>query len=172
MQAVITHATRADCAAIAELSARTFSETFGHLYKPEDLASHLASHSSVAFFEQALARGDTLVMLKVEDKLVGYSKLGHVDVPVDTPPKGSVEIHRVYLDKAYQNRGLGKAMMKHILALPQVATAPAIYIGVWEENLRAQALYHHYGFKPIGHYLYYVGAHADREIIMARTRAA
>ena len=76
----------------------------------------------------------------------------------------------MYVDKEYQGRGLGKALMLHILSLPRIATASMVYLGVWEENIRAQSLYRQYGFEPVGKYLYQVGDQYDREIIMARKR--
>jgi ribosomal protein S18 acetylase RimI-like enzyme len=166
----ITHATQADCDAIAELAARTFTETFGHLYTAKNLASHLASHCSADYFTAAIAAGDTLLLIHAEGALIGYAKLGHVGLPVKPLPPGAAEIHRVYLRKAFQGQGIGKAVMMYMLSLPLLATAPVVYLGVWEENLKAQALYAHYGFEPVGRYLYYVGTQADREIIMARQR--
>jgi ribosomal protein S18 acetylase RimI-like enzyme len=170
VSAVITHATSADCDAVAELAARTFSETFGHLYTAKNLASHLAKTCSAEYFRDSLKTGDTLLMAHVEGKLIGYGKVGWMRLPVTPMPPGAVEIHRVYVDKTHQGHGYGKALMLYILSLPAVRTAPIVYLSVWEENLRAQALYNQYGFVPAGRYLYYVGTQADHEIIMARHR--
>ena len=38
-------ATAADAEALAELGAHTFTDTFGHLYQPDDLAIFLQNHS-------------------------------------------------------------------------------------------------------------------------------
>lgn len=164
-------ATQEDCGAVAALAAKTFSGTFGHLYKPENLAEHLKEKFSTAYFEQSLATGDTLVMLRDGATLIGYAKVGTVGLPIKTPySRGAQEIHRVYIDQPYQGRGFGKAMMLHILSLPRITTAPEVFLGVWEENMGAQALYRQYGFRPVGKYLYQVGDQFDREIIMARVR--
>ncbi len=166
---MITEATHADCVALAALAAKTFTQAFGHLYRPENLATHLATHSKADFFAAALEAGDTILMSHVDGALVGYAKVGQVGLPVKPPiPKGAQEIHRVYVDKAYQGRGLGKALMLHILSLPRITTASMVYLGVWEENLKAQALYTQFGFKAVGHYIYKVGDQSDQEIIMAR----
>lgn len=171
MQPEIHEATKADCAAVATLAAKTFADTFGHLYRPENLQAHLAEKYCPEFFEQTLDAGDTLLTLHEGNALVGYAKIGRLALPVKPPiPKGAQEIHRVYVDKTYQGRGLGKALMLHILSLPRIVTAPAVYLGVWEENLRAQHLYTRYGFEPVGKYLYHVGDQSDREIIMVRQK--
>ncbi len=168
-QPEISEATLADCEAIAAFAAKAFNETFGHLYRPENLLQHLLHKFSAAFFAEALANGDTLLMMKEGARIIAYAKVGHVDLPVKPPiPTGAQEIHRVYIDREFQGQGLGKALMLHILGLPRITTAPIVYLGVWEENLKAQSLYKQYGFTPIGHYLYQVGDQYDQEIIMAR----
>ena len=168
---MFTEATQDDCDAVAALAQKTFIDTFGHLYRPENREAHVAQKFSAVFFREALAAGNTILMLHDAGKLIGYAKVGHLALPVKPPiPRGAQEIHRVYVDKEFQGRGLGKAMMLHILSLPRIASAAAVYLGVWEENVRAQHLYTLYGFEPVGKYLYQVGDQSDQEIIMARMR--
>jgi len=167
----IIQANSEDCEALAPFAARMFTHTFGHLYRPENLADHLARAYSAATFREALAAGDTILLMKSGDAILGYAKVGHVALPVaPPPPAGAVEIHRVYIDDAHHGKGLGKQLMLHVLSLPQVQLAPIVYLGVWEENLRAQALYAQYGFTQVGRYLYQVGDQFDRELILARRR--
>ena len=171
MSFTVTHATKDDCAAVSALAAKTFVANFGYLYTTENLAGHLEKTCSTAHFREGLAAEDVVLLAHLDGELVGYAKLGRVKLPLTTPaPQGAVEIHRLYVDKAHQGRGFGKALMLAIFALPLVQAAPAIYLGVWEHNLQAQGLYAHYGFKPSGHYLYAVGTQFDREVIMTRPR--
>lgn len=168
---MFTEATINDCKAVSLLAAQTFNDTFGHLYRPENLLQHLLHKFSPDYFAQALQNGDTIVMLKEYERLIGYALVGHLALPVKPPiPRGAQEIHRVYIDREFQRRGLGKAMMLHILSLPRITTASTVYLGVWEENIRAQHLYTQYGFLPVDKYLYHVGDESDHEIIMARVR--
>ena len=167
----IREATEQDCPAIAALARRTFAATFGDRLRPENLDAYLNARFSTEYFVQSLATGDTVLMLHAGEALIGYAKVGRLGLPVKPPvPKGAQEIYRVYVDQAYQGQGLGKAMMLHILSLPRVATAPAVYLGVCEGNITAQALYTQYAFQPVGRHLYYVGDESDREIIMARVK--
>ena len=167
---MFTEATMDDCEAVAALAAKTFTESFGHLYRPENLVQHLATTCSADYFRESLRSGDTLLMLHDGDALIGYGKVGQMRLPYQPVPRGAQEIHRVYIDRPYQGRGLGKALMFELMALPRITTASAVFLSVWEENITAQALYHQYGFKPVGKYLYQVGDQYDQEIIMARLR--
>jgi ribosomal protein S18 acetylase RimI-like enzyme len=167
----IRDATPEDCAEVARLAARTFADTFGHLYQPHNLLHHVMSKCSEDYFREHLERGDSLLLLHLDGVLTGYAKVGHVDLPVKPPlPSGAQELHRLYVIKEQQGKGLGKALMVALMNLPRLQVAPAIYLGVWEENHRAQALYHQWGFNAVGKYLYQVGDQYDQEIIMARMR--
>ena len=171
MKFSITPATLDGCEAVSALATKTFVENFGHLYTADNLSQHLEKTCSAAHFREGLEAGDTILLGHLDGQLIGYAKLGRVKLPLTTPaPRGAVELRRLYVDKAYQGRGFGKALMLAIFALPLVHAAPAIYLGVWENNLQAQGLYAHYGFKPVGHYLYAVGTQHDREVIMLRQR--
>ncbi|MFZ4540562.1 MAG: GNAT family N-acetyltransferase [Rickettsiales bacterium] len=167
---MFTEATIDDCETLAAFATKSFNETFGHLYRPENLALHTREKNSAEFFCHSLEAGDTVLKLQDGTRIIGYAKVGRVSLPVKPLPRGSQEIHRVYIDKEFQGRGLGKALMLHILSLPRVTAAPVVYLGVWEENIRAQHMYTLFGFEFAGRYLYHVGDQSDREIIMTRTR--
>ena len=163
-------ATEKDCEAVGDIATRTFIETYGELYRPENLAQHVIKTCSAEYFRAALKAGDNIILLHDAGKLIGYGKVGQMRLPYKDAPKGSQEIHRVYVEKAQQGRGFGKKLMFELMALPRITTAPASYLSVYEKNLIAQGLYAHYGFAPVGRYMYQVGDQYDPEIIMGRVR--
>jgi len=167
---IIREGTLADCDAIGQIAAQTFTETFGHLYDPADLALHLKNYCSADYYIESLKAGDTLLMTHLGDTLIGYAKIGHVMLPVKNIIRGGQEIYRVYLLKAFQGKGYGKQLMLHILSLPRVQMASAVYLGVWENNLKAQSLYKLYNFQIIDRYQFPVGNHIDIDLIMVRKR--
>ncbi len=170
-QSVIREATRRDIPLLAKLAVETFTETFGHRYSAADLTAHLADKCSEDYFDAAFDFNDTIYLSELEGEAIGYGKLGHVEVPVKpAPEKGGVEFHRVYIRKPFQAMGHGRNLLVSMISNPRAKLAPVTYIGVWEENVAAQGLYAAHGFRKIGDYTYYVGQHADHEIIMARRR--
>jgi hypothetical protein len=69
-------ATPADAAVLAEIGRRSFVETFGHLYTPEDLAAFLANHNE-ANWRGELDRSRLFGPLAEADgEPVGFAKLG------------------------------------------------------------------------------------------------
>lgn len=154
--------------ALEALARPTFTATFGHLYTQDNLHAHLTKTCSESFFTQELANDCNIDIARVDNDLVGYIKYGAVNLPVKHDDH-DMEIHRLYVMSGQQGRGVGKQLMENALNSPTLQTAPNLFLGVWENNYKAQSFYRRYGFSPIGQYLYYVGDHADREIIMKCT---
>jgi diamine N-acetyltransferase len=61
-----------------------------------------------------------------------------------------------------------RAALEHLAE--RYGAAPQ-WVGVWSENLRAQALYRSYGFDKAGEYSFPVGDTVDRDFIFRRTPA-
>lgn len=156
-----------DLPELAALARQTFRETFGHLYSKEDLKSHLATKCSQAYFREAMYDPDNHIVVAWDgERAVAYVKWGKLELPQPDAPTGSREIHRLYVDARYQGKKLGRALFEH--ALQACANAPAVYLGVWEHNEKAQTFYASYGFEHAGEHTYYVGTSADRDLIWVR----
>lgn len=171
LEIYIREADAGDAVALAPLATKTFIATFGHLYTAENLAHHLEEARSEAAFVKYLQEGDTILVAFEGDALLGYVKFGAVKMPV-AATANDCELHHLYIEPDAQGRGLGRMLMDAAMSHPRMRSADGVYIGVWEENLRAQRFYDSYGFSRIGEYTYYVGEHADREFILHRRMTA
>jgi diamine N-acetyltransferase len=159
-----------DARALAALGARTFTETFGHLYSPEDLQAFIASARSTEVYARLLADPDILVTVAVDQggELIGYVLAGGCKLPVPDLEPGAGEVRELYLLEGHHGQGLGTRLLEGALDwLDQRGRAP-LYVGVWSENLGAQRLYGRYGFRKVGEYEFPVGRQMDREFILRR----
>mgnify|MGYP000455701968 FL=1 len=103
-------------------------------------------------------------MLALRDgAIVGYSKLGAVDMDVDATD--ALELHRLYVDASVKGAGVAKALMDDGLAWARGKGARVMYLSVWENNERAQAFYKRYGFEHVKEHKFMVGRVADRDFI-------
>lgn len=164
--------TAADIADLSALAIDTFTETFGHLYPPEDLQAFLARHYTPDALAAEMAGPGQFWRMLLDDKgqAVAYLQCAPVGLPhFEARPDREGEIKRLYVHSRAQGMGLGKQLMhlalEHFAA--QYGDAPQ-WIGVWSENLRAQALYGSYGFEKVGGYQFRVGATLDDEFILRR----
>lgn len=157
-------ASAADASALAAFAEATFTETFGHLYPPEDLAAYVEAKYRAPVIGAEIADPATRYVLALRDgAIVGYSKLGAVDRDVDATD--ALELHRLYVDASVKGAGVAKALMDDGLAWARGKGARVMYLSVWENNERAQAFYKRYGFEHVKEHKFMVGRVADRDFI-------
>lgn len=170
---VIRRAGPADAETLAALGARTFAETFAHLYDPEDLQAFLAQAYGVQSARMDLAnpaRASWLV--EAGGEAVGYASVGPCGLPHPDVTPGCGELKRIYFLKDRQGGGLGRALFARAMAWLQASGPRNVWIGVWSENFGAQRFYERHGFEKIGEYGFAVGKTVDREFILRRSAAS
>lgn len=162
---------RDEAAALATLGRDTFVETFGHLYRPEDLAAFLTS----IYAEDSIARqldSDRILYRLAEDagQLVGYCKLG-LDVSLDYDPgdKTVIELKQLYVYASHHGSGAGQALMDWTIAEAEARDADEILLSVWAENVRGHRFYQRNGFRWIADTYFMVGNHRDEEYLFLRS---
>lgn len=165
----LRRATPADAAALSSLASRTFTETFGHLYPPQDLAAFLAEAYAVERQHAILAHPDYAVWLAEDEGVaVGHAAAGPCGLPHPEVAAGDGELKRLYLLRSHQSAGLGTRLMDEAMAWLLRDGPRRLWVGVWSENHGAQRFYRRYGFGKVGEYLFPVGAQRDLEFILRR----
>jgi ribosomal protein S18 acetylase RimI-like enzyme len=166
---MLRRATPADADVVAAIGVATFTESFGHLYPPADLAAFLAETHATGRILADLANPAKAVWLaQAQGETIGYALAGPCDLPHDHARPGDGELKRLYLLKRAQNGGLGGRLFDTALAWLQRDGPRTVWIGVWSENHGAQRLYARRGFVRVGGYGFRVGATIDREFILRR----
>ena len=166
---MIRRATVEDAPLLSELAARTFTETFGHLYPPQDLQAFLADAYAVDKQRIILAHPDYAVWLLEDDGVaVGHAAAGPCGLPHPQVAPGDGELKRLYVLKSHQNDGWGARLFDTALAWLQGDGPRTLWIGVWSENFGAQRFYARYGFERVGEYEFPVGQIRDLEFILRR----
>lgn len=156
-----------DAAALAGLGARTFTETFGHLYTPENLAAFLANHSEERWRGELADPAFSIRIGEAEGEAVAYAKLGPPSLPFE--PKGKpIELRQFYVLKPWHGSGAARELMEWVFDQAQRRGADELYLSVFVDNLRARSFYERYGFVAVGRYDFMVGTHADEDIVMRK----
>ena len=165
MSVVFRAAGIGDAARLGALGARTFTETFGHLYTAENLAAFLENHRPEAW-EKELRDPDFAVRIgEAAGEAVAYAKLGPAKLPF-TPPAGAIELRQFYVLAPWHGSGVAAQMMDWVLAESRARGARELFLSVFVDNHRAQAFYARYGFERVGAYAFMVGDHADEDHVM------
>jgi ribosomal protein S18 acetylase RimI-like enzyme len=166
----IRRATAADAQTLAVLGAATFTETFGHLYPPEDLQEFLGRSHSVDAWDRTLADAQRATWLAVlgDSTAIGFLTVGACKLPIENREPNAGEIQQLYVLARYHNLRLGTRLMEIGLEWLQAQRQTPLYIGVWSENFGAQRFYGRYGFNKVGEYGFPVGKTVDLEFILKR----
>ena len=188
---MLRRATPEDAEALSVLASTCFTQTFGHLYAPDDLDRFIHEAYSpevlraelgdpkrptwLLFLEESeageTALGSAEAHTTSEGKLIGYVTVCPAHLPHPEVKEGDGEVQRLYLLREYQGGGRGSMMLRHAIDYLLADGPRPLWIGVFSENLGAQRLYGRHGFKPVGEYKFMVGDHADREFILRREAA-
>jgi len=160
---ILRDATRADIPALTRLAQDTYIETFGHLYRPEDLAAFFAEVLSESTIAGEMDDPRVAYRLaELDGALIGYCKVGPVKVPAE-PTEPALELRQLYLRHAAQGRGLGDALIGWALTEARQRGARLMLLSVYSDNHRAQRFYRRHGFVHGGEYRFMVGEQADHE---------
>lgn len=163
--AVWRDATVEDAALVGEIGRRTFTETFGHLYSPENLAAFLINHDEENWRRELSDPAFAVRLGFAGGEPAAYVKLGPPSLPFEV--KGpTIELRQFYVLKPWQGAGLAAEMMEWVIAEARRRGAEEIYLSVFIDNHRARRFYERYGFEAVGRYDFMVGTHADEDVIM------
>jgi ribosomal protein S18 acetylase RimI-like enzyme len=162
-----------DASALAALARETFVETFGHLYRPEDLDAFLDEHKTDAAWAKALADPQSRTRVTEDGGvLVGYCKVGLVPtLDYDCAGKRVSELKELYIRATHQGAGLAPVLMDWALEQARETASDEMILSVWSENIRAQRFYKRYGFDWIADTFFMVGNHRDDEHLYLKVMA-
>ena len=165
MTVTFRNAAPSDAEALAELGRRSFVDTFGHLYSPEDLALFLANHNVDSWAQELADPAFAIRIGEVDGAAVAYAKIGPPKLPFE--PRGpAVELRQFYVLSDWHGRGAAGEMMAWVLDEARRRGGDDLYLSVFVDNPRARAFYSKYGFVEEGRYAFMVGSHADEDIVM------
>jgi len=169
-ETMIRRATLDDAATLAELGAATFTETFGHLYPPDDLNNFLSTAHDLSNWRDTLMDSQRAAFIAecADGAKAGFTLVGACKLPVMNREPMAGEVQQLYVLAKFRNLRLGTRLMEKGLAWLASQHRRPIYIGVWSENRGAQRFYARYGFSKVGEYGFPVGKTIDREFILKR----
>jgi ribosomal protein S18 acetylase RimI-like enzyme len=160
---MIRIAVPADAVRLAELGARTYTDTFVDSTAADDLRDFLARTYNET--QQAKELADPKIVTFVYEKggeLVAFAQLKLGD------DRSRIELGRLYVDRSQHGRGVAQAMMQRCLDEATTRGAETIWLGVWEHNERAKAFYRKYGFVATGEQVFIVGSDVQTDQVMER----
>lgn len=154
-------------AALAELKAATFSDTFAGSNDPAHVASHLNREFTASAVAATLSdERSTTWWLLDGGAPVGYLKVNRGGSQTEPNLSEGLELEQIYVLAEYHGQGLGGRLLRHAIDTAKEERFPFVWLGVWEQNERAIAVYSHHGFVPFGDHSFLFGDEEQRDVLM------
>lgn len=170
----VTPAGGADAAELAAVAAATFPLACPPSAAAEDVAAFIATHLSVQRFGDYLTDADRIVFRASEgDRIIGYTMLirgigSDPDIASAVQQRPAVELSKMYVLPSHHGSGTASALMRTGIDWAGTAGTAAVWLGVNENNARAQSFYRKHGFDVTGSRTFHLGAGTETDLVMVR----
>ena len=168
-QIIIRKADINDLSALRNIGIQTFIEAFSKQNTDENMRNYLEEKFSTEQLSKELANPDSLFFFAEEkQQVIGYLKLNTGDSQTETQPEPALEIERIYVLQAFHGKQVGQLLYNRAIEVAKDLGVPYIWLGVWEENLRAIQFYRKNGFAEFGKHIFKLGDDEQTDIMMKR----
>ncbi|CAM0139146.1 hypothetical protein VKS41_007821 [Umbelopsis sp. WA50703] len=160
-----------DAHAIAKIGGSVFVATFGHSLSAVDLNTYLQESYSVEAITADLSNPlmNFVVAYNEHDRVVGFAQMTQgTSEPCVADAKSPVELQRLYLHQDFHGLGIGKRLMQEIENIARAEGFITIWLGVWEENFKAQKVYERAGYTKVGDHDFVMGDCVQTDWIMIK----
>lgn len=158
-----------DAPLLAALGAQTFYDAYVPLLPATELAAFVMETFSPELQAAELADPKSIfLILEVDGEVAGYAKLQEESLAPAGNGTQDLKVERIYLRQEWTGQGGGSALMAACLAEAADSGFDAIWLEVWEENARARAFYHKWGFEEVGSVTFAFGSQMQRDLVLRR----
>lgn len=160
----VTVAEGGDTAELAALAAATFPLACPPTARAEDIAATIAANLSEARFSGYLRDPDRRVFAARDGgRIIGYAMLVRDDTGSST-----AELSKIYVSPEHHRTGAAAALMEAGLAWAREVGAESVWLGVNQNNQRAQRFYRKHGFEVTGTRTFALGDSVEDDYVMTR----
>ena len=163
----------ADAMPYSAFAERLFRETYCDGYAAADIDEYVAASFSPAKQSSEIAEPGGRVLVIEDDRngLLGFAHLRQTPTPAPLAGRFALEISRFYVDRPWHGRGLARVLMSACIAEARSRGSDALWLLVYQDNLRAVAFYEKSGFKRAGSQPFKLGSRIDQDWLMVRVIA-
>ena len=170
----VRRADPADSAVLAEVAAATFALACPPHVTRQAIATFVADVLSPSCFEGYLADPERDLFVSVEDgTTTGYAMVvngepADPDVRAALTLRPTAELSKIYVLPDHHGAGTSRLLMEAAIEAARTRGATAVWLGVNQENERAQKFYAKSGFARVGTKRFLVGDRYEDDYVFER----
>lgn len=163
-----------DAHELADVAAQTFPLACPPSSTPENIDAFIEADLSAERFAEYVADPDRVVLAAVLDgRIIGYCVLirgvpEDADVQRAVTVGPSVELSKMYVLPENHSTGVSAALMVAAVDRAASMSARSVWLGVNQENIRAQRFYTKHGFTTNGTKSFQLGGTVEADYVMVR----
>lgn len=166
---IINQANINDLETIQLIGRQTFKETFEASNAVEEMEKYLTESFSTEKVKAELTNPESLFFIAwEEDDPVGYLKVNSGNAQTELQDETSLEIERIYVKSSHHGKKVGQLLYDQALETAKALQKAYIWLGVWEENLRAIQFYKKNGFVEFDKHIFRLGNDEQTDIMMKK----
>ncbi|KAE9368439.1 acyl-CoA N-acyltransferase [Stipitochalara longipes BDJ] len=162
-----------DAPQIAALGSHVFSASFGYSMPASDLQAYLESAYSIPSVASDIANPKITTIIACPtsspETVIGFSQLTRgTSEPCLEGCEKLVELQRLYVSPDFHGGGVGRLLVESVENVAREEGLVTMWLGVWEENFRAQRVYERMGFTKVGSHDFVMGSCVQTDWILTK----
>ena len=151
---------------LREMSISTFTDAFGHLNTQENMSLYLSEKMSAEHIKDEFdSPGSTFYFAIINEQIVGYIKLNTGEAQSE-PFHNAMEVERIYVLRQHQGQRIGGTMFEHAISLARQEGIEVLWLGVWDQNVRAITFYERMGLEVFDTHSFMLGTDRQTDKLM------
>jgi diamine N-acetyltransferase len=163
----IVRVTLNDIEQLQKIGRQTFYETFAAGNTEENMKKYLEEGFTTEKLTAELNNEHSAFYFAILDAaVIGYLKLNVGKSQTEIKDDKALEIERIYVPKEFHGKKVGQLLYEKAMQVATEANADYVWLGVWEENLRAINFYKKNGFVEFDKHIFKLGNDQQTDIMM------
>jgi ribosomal protein S18 acetylase RimI-like enzyme len=152
---------------LQQIGRQTFLETFSSDNTEENMVTYLEESFSLPKLNTELEDNTSeFYFAELDNTITGYLKLNWGKSQTEIQDENTLEIERIYVLKDFYGKNIGQLLFQKAKDIAIQKKVNYVWLGVWEENLRAINFYKKNGFSEFSKHVFRLGNDEQTDIMM------
>lgn len=152
---------------LQKIGRQTFQETFSTSNSEENMKTYLEEgFSSEKLTAELNNINSEFYFAKSNNEVIAYLKINFGASQTELKDNKALEIERIYVSKEFHGKNVGQLLYSKAIEIAKDKNFNYVWLGVWEENLRAISFYKKNGFVEFDKHIFKLGDDEQTDIMM------